>query len=139
MIEGWCGDNYLVLFEENAASLEDGYGFAEYLPGYCLVGLRGWDDFIVQDISGGLFTVPTVPLSKDYLEPLKPEDIRGEIEPEPQLMNKIKWYIQPLIFGGDGKLGDNVTWLTLEQHTKAVKWWNAMYRDLTRGTNLSPA
>jgi hypothetical protein len=135
MVEGWCGEDYLILFEEQASSLEAAYALSEFLPGYRLVGLRGWDDFIVADSVGGLFTVPTVPLSTNYLEPLNPEDIQGDIKPEPQLKNKIKWYIQPLIFGGEGKLGNNLTWVTVEQHTMAVKFWNERYRDFTQGSN----
>src|SRR5207247_10859148 len=69
MTEGWCGDDYLILFEQDALSLEQAYGLTAALPGYHLVGLRGWDDFIVEDAAGARFTVPTVPLLAPYLKP----------------------------------------------------------------------
>jgi hypothetical protein len=34
------------------------------------------------------------------------------------------------VFGGDPTLGDNVTWVTLTQHTELVQWWNQKYREL---------
>src|SRR5438034_11282170 len=69
MAEGWCGDDYLVLFEQDALSLEQAYGLTAALPGYHLVGLRGWDDSIVQDRAGARFTVATVPLLARYPKP----------------------------------------------------------------------
>jgi hypothetical protein len=69
--EGWYGEDYLILYDgpESTAASER-YGVAQSLPHYRLVGLSGWDDFIVKDPSGALFTVPTVPLDTDFLESL---------------------------------------------------------------------
>ena len=61
MNEGWLGEEYIVLFEEKAPELERAYGLADFLPGYKLLGLRGGEDFIVEDNNGSLFTFPTVP------------------------------------------------------------------------------
>ena len=47
MVEGWRGDEYFVLFEAQGLSLQGAYGLTEGLRGYRLLGLRGWDDFIV--------------------------------------------------------------------------------------------
>jgi len=56
--QGWHWDEYLVLFTDRVATAaSDGYGIADMLPGYQIVGLRGWDDFIVRNSDGGQFTV----------------------------------------------------------------------------------
>jgi hypothetical protein len=130
MIEGWLRDDYLILFEETALSLEAAYDLSTYLPGYRLVGLRGWDDFIVEDSGGRLFTVPTVPILRDHLSPLRFEDTRGDLVPDDRLTGKIKWYVTPIALGGDPKPGNNMIWVTLDQHTQLVKWWNGKYREL---------
>ena len=59
MIEGWYNDDYLVLFEEQeeAVRMTGIYGVRENLPGYTVVGLRGWDDFIVMDGKQQFFTI----------------------------------------------------------------------------------
>jgi hypothetical protein len=69
---GWYGDEYLVLFDASevaGASLR--YDIASSLPGYEVLGLRGWDDLIVADPSGAHFTVPAVPILAMYLEPFQ--------------------------------------------------------------------
>ena len=40
---------------------------------------------------------------------------------------RIKWYVKPLVFGGDPELGDNVIWVTQEDHVSLVRWWNRLY------------
>lgn len=50
MQEGWCGEDHLILFAElEIDSVSARYAFPALLPGYRILGLRGWDDFIVQD------------------------------------------------------------------------------------------
>jgi hypothetical protein len=140
MVEGWYGDEYIALFGEAAPKLEAAYALPDYLPGYRLVGLKGWDDFIVRDSTGAWFTVPTVPLSSEHLESYGVPDGLGERIPEEgglppfdeQGRRKIKWYIQPIVFGGDPGHGDNLTWVTLEQHAELVRWWNRKYRELAQ-------
>ena len=69
MIEGWYGDDYLIFFEESElSSAETRYNFTTLLPGFQIVGLRGWNDFIVRDSAGHTYSVPTVPIDKRYLE-----------------------------------------------------------------------
>jgi hypothetical protein len=47
--EGWLEDEYLILFEESeAVAIADGYGVPVALPGFELIGLRGWDDFLFE-------------------------------------------------------------------------------------------
>ena len=109
------------------------------MPGYTLVGLKGWDDFIVRDLSGAALTVPTVPLSSEYLEPYDVPSGSGErtsdggLPPlDGQGRGKIKWYVKPLIFGGDPSLGENLIWVTLEEHAELVRWWNRLRRELVQ-------
>jgi hypothetical protein len=139
MREGWYGDNYLVLFEDAAASLECAYGIANALPGYHLVGLLGWDDFIVEDAHGVSFTVPTVPLMGDYLTLCVLTDFPHALAPDDRFEGKIKWYVKPLIFGGDPNYGDNLSWVTQDQHIQLVNWWNKLYRHLAAGGEGMPA
>ncbi len=139
MIEGWYGDDYLILFEERAPALERAYGLSAALPGYRLVGLRGWDDFIVDDSNGARFTVPTVPVLAEHLAPFSTPKGPPRAEVDPTVRGRIKWYVTPIVFGGDPKLGANVTWVDLEQHTQLVTWWNRKYHDVKEGRDGAPA
>jgi len=130
MKEGWLGDYYPILFEEKASALEKTYALRDFLPGHHLVGLRCWDDFIIEDNGGSLFTVPTVPLLQDHLQTFELDLKHGELVPDEQTTGTIKWYVTPICFGGDPKVGPNVDWVNLEQHTQLVKWWNHKFREL---------
>ena len=131
MIEGWHGDDYFVLFEaSDVNTVSERYGISEQLPGYMIVGLKGWDDFIVRDSQGQTYTIPTVPVDGQYLKPFKvPEDI-SMLQSDERFTGKIKWYVKPVVFGGDPAVGENVTWLNQEQHAQLVRWWNAQYSAL---------
>jgi hypothetical protein len=124
MDEGWLDDDYLILF--SAAESEEAskrYGIVLSLPGYVILGLRGWDDFIVRDPAGNIYCVPTVPLDKQYLKDFRlPQP--AALEADSRFEGKIKWYITPLIFGGDPEDKTNLTWVTHEQHAQLVVWWN---------------
>jgi hypothetical protein len=66
MTEGWLGDDYLILIDETEiASVLESYATSQFLLDHQVVGLFGWDDFIVRDAS----TVPTVPVTPKYLLP----------------------------------------------------------------------
>jgi hypothetical protein len=139
MIEGWHNDDYLTLFDEQSiADLSSRYGVEAYLAGYQIVGLRGWDDFIIRDGRGMLYKVPTVPLSPQYLEPLGFAINPGCIQPDKRFEGKIKWYVHPIVFGGDPSSKENMAWLTLEQHIEAVKWWNQKYKDALKASPDCP-
>jgi hypothetical protein len=73
MREGRLGDDYLVLFFSGSeiSSATDKYGFETLLPGFEVLGLRGWDDFVVRDRAGKCFSIPTVPVDPRYLEVIK--------------------------------------------------------------------
>jgi len=128
LIEGWLDENYLILFsEEEGSEAAERYQLDAALPGYTLVGLRGWDDFIVRDAIGKTYTVPTVPLDAMYLEAFELPSTLA-LQGDPRFAGRVKWYIKPLIFGGDPQAKDNLTWLSLPQHVELVVWWNATYR-----------
>ena len=131
MIEGWQGDDYLIVFDESEASdLTARYEFYRFLADYSIVGLRGWDDFIVRDANGMLATVPTVPVLSEYLAPLPFSIETGHMKFDERLVGRIKWYTRPLVFGGDPAAKENMIWVTLEQHIQLVKWWNDLYRKM---------
>jgi hypothetical protein len=70
MEEGWYNDDYLILFDPAEVPwASDRYGVASALPGFQVIGLRGWDDFLVRDAGGHVFTIPSVPLDAKYLVP----------------------------------------------------------------------
>lgn len=132
MREGWHGNQYLILFElTEIPSASQRYDLPRFLPGYDIVGLRGWDDFIVQDADGNLFTVPTVPLEPRFLKPLELDVSCLQFEPVPRVARRIKWYVTPIVFGGDTSLEANVIWIDLAQHAQLVKWWNNKYHEVS--------
>lgn len=130
MREGWLGKDYLILFEPpELTQVSENYSFANLLPGYKLVGLRGWDDFIVEDGEGKLFTVPTVPVDRKYLAPVQ-LPVFKELEADRQLEGKIKWYLKPLVFGGDPSTHQNQVWISHNQHSQLVRYWNGVYQSV---------
>lgn len=134
MVQGWHNDDYLILFQEQSESvnLAGLYGLANYLPGYSLVGIKGWDNFIVCTAANQFFTVPTVPMDMRYLQPLDFAVDFTKIRADKRFADKIKWYLKPIVFGGDPNDEGNIAWLSLNQHADAVKWWNQLYFDAIR-------
>lgn len=130
MTEGWFGDDYFVLFsDDEAVAASRRYGIGEALPGYMIIGLRGWDDFVVRDSAGCTYAVPTVPITSGSLERI---DVPpgASLEPDDRFPGKIKWYTTPIVFGGTPEPGENLTWVDHDQHAALVVWWNAKYREL---------
>ena len=108
-------------------SMTDRYEIRTYLPGFSAVGLKSWDEFILCDANDHFYTVPTVPLTSQHLKPFDFVLNSVGIHRDDRLAGKIKWYIQPIVFGGSPLDKKNETWITLDQHVEAVKWWNAKY------------
>jgi hypothetical protein len=101
-------------------------------PQFCRVsniGSAGWDDFIVQDVAGRSYSIPTVPLDFQYLSPFNIPPNVNLVKAE-RFEGKVKWYVKPIGFGGDPKAEDNITWLSLEQHTQWVRWRNDLHRSV---------
>ena len=131
MIQGWNNDDYLILFEEQneAIKMSERYVVSSSLPGYALIGLKSWDDFILQDAKNHFFTIPTVPLDLQYLQPFVFNVDLTKLRADQRFAGKIRWFIKPIIFGGDPSADANTTWLSIDEHVEAVKWWNQFYRD----------
>lgn len=136
MKDGWQNDDHFILFEsqEEAMAATARYGLSEYLPGYFVVGLKGWDDFILCDTSGKYFTVPTVPLSKEEIRPYSFPVEALKLKSDERFANKIKWYIKPIVFSGSPTEDGNMAWITHEQHAQAVRFWNKTYFELKNKT-----
>jgi hypothetical protein len=131
MLEGWHGDDYLILFDESEISLAtDRYAILQSLPGFKLLGLRSWDDFIVENTTGQTYSVPTVPLDSELLSPFSGPQEKTILSADKRFTGKIKWYVKPIVFGGNPEIGENVAWVSHEEHAKLVKWWNDKYRSL---------
>ena len=131
MIQGWHNDDYLILFDEQSEVefMTERYAVKKYLPGYILVGIRGWDDFILRDTDGLLYTVPTVPLAAEHLRPFTIDIDSASLRADNCVADRIKWYVQPIIFGGDPQSEQNIVWITLAQHIDFVTWWNTKCRE----------
>lgn len=128
MTEGWIDNVYIAMYEPGEAeSFERACKFDSLLPGYSVVGLRGWQDFIVTDSTGSAFIVPTVPLEAEYLEPFE-IPVAGKLTPDNRLAGKVRWLVKPLAFGGSPDQHDNVTWISHQQHAELIGWWNNQYR-----------
>ena len=67
------------------------------------------------------YSVPTVPLIGRRVEPFTLPGPEVRLQPDPRFMGKIKWYLQPLVFGGDPEAGPNLVWIRHEQHAQLVK------------------
>jgi hypothetical protein len=129
MKEGWIGDDYLILFDESEIATTDKlYAVSEMLPGYHALGLRGWDDFIVRDSQGTIYSLPTIPLDPRYLVSYIVPELPKNFSPDPRFIGRIKWYVKPIVFGGDPTQKENTTWVSLEEHARLVRWWNDLYR-----------
>jgi len=130
MKEGWFGEDYFILFAESErTSKSQRYGVATALPGYTVIGLRGWDDLIVRDTRGDAYTVPALPIAPQYLSQCEVPD-GTFLQADSRFTGKVKWYVKPLVFGGDPEAEDNVTRVSHEQHAELVVWWNQLYRKL---------
>jgi hypothetical protein len=131
MIEGWDGDDYLILFDEaESEQLTEGYGVRQYLPELTVVGIHGWDDFILRDIAGQLFRVPTVPLLPKCIDEFEQIPDASRLTTDARFAGKIKWYTKPVVFGGDPSSEGNMIWVDIQKHQELVRWWNQKYKEI---------
>ena len=130
MIEGWAKEEYFSLFdEEESKKLTSKYEIDKMLPGFFLIGIIGWDDFLLFK-EGQLFRCPTVPATLEYVEKLDQMKMPNELQIDEKLKAKIKWYIKPLVFGGSPTEESNIEWVDYNKHIELVKWWNAKYQEI---------
>ncbi|MEM7018467.1 MAG: hypothetical protein AAF512_14135 [Pseudomonadota bacterium] len=121
----------MILFDDvESQKMTAGYGTWRYLPEFSIVALIGWDDFILRSQSGGLFRVPTLPLSKEYLSEYVSIPQPSNLIPDEKFVDKIKWYIKPIVFGGASEAEENIEWVNLQTHQELVRWWNQKYHAL---------
>ena len=113
--------------QSEAIAASERYGTHSVLPAHLIVGLRGWDDFLVCNSKGLLFTIPTVPFDSKYLAPSALRIDESALRVDPRFAGKIKWYVKPIAFGGDPAADENTTWVNHQQHTELVRWWNDLY------------
>jgi len=133
VIEGWYGSDHLILFNETEiSSVSDRYALSQFLPGYKVIGLRGWDDFILQDSSGATYCALTVPALAGTPLGIRAPTRSATLRPDDRFHGKIKWYVKPVVFGGDPQSQANVIWVSHDQHAELVKYWNGLYRYLKR-------
>ncbi|NTW29544.1 MAG: hypothetical protein HGA39_09325 [Coriobacteriia bacterium] len=130
MNEGWHGDEYYIIFGEGEiADATQRYRVAQEFPEHSVMGLRGWDDLIVCDSEGQAFAVPSVPLDARHVLPCNVPEA-ASLEADSRFVGLVKWYVTPIVFGGDPQAQDNITWVSHEQHSELVAWWNERYREL---------
>lgn len=132
MVTGWHGDEHLILFEEPLEAIEmtRRYGVDDRIPEHTLIGLRGWDDFILMSPDQRQKIAPTVPLTVDGMAEWEIPNDLSSLEPDPKTAGKIKWYVTPLVFGGSPTDEANITWVTIDQHVDLVRWWNNKYDEI---------
>jgi hypothetical protein len=130
MDEGWLGNDYLILFAASELrGASERYTISDWLPGYEVVGLRGWDDLILRDAGFRTYSIPAVPLDLKYLEPFALPECGTTLEYNQRFAGKIKWYVHPLVFGGE-VTEENTTWVDHPTHGGLVGFWNKMYRSI---------
>jgi hypothetical protein len=129
--DGWLNNDFFIILDElEVKSWSERYAISTMLPGHQIVGLKGWDDFVIRNNDGHLFLVPTVPCVREYVQPFGNLIVDFELKPAPSFSAKIKWYTQPIVFGGDPTSQENMTWVTFDQHSDLVKWWNEKYQEI---------
>jgi hypothetical protein len=71
-----------------------------------------------------------MPLSTAYIAPFQLPGVDQIWTSDPQFRGKVKWYVKPLVFGGDPSSHENQTWIDHDQHAQLVRYWNDVYRSL---------
>src|SRR6267142_1069972 len=99
MREGWHGEDYLVLFDESeVAAASERYEVLRLLPGFKVLGLRSWDDFVVRNATGQTYMVPTLPLDTQHLSSFSVPDGETTLQSDGRFTGKVKWYVKPIPF-----------------------------------------
>jgi hypothetical protein len=114
-----------------------GYEIQACLPRLSNSRTSRWDDFIVRDAAGRVYTVPSVPMDSQYLFPWTVPSDGSSLKPDLRFTGKIKWYTRPVIFGGDASDPTNALWISQAQHMQLVTWWNLKYLELCTGSGAA--
>ena len=132
MKQGWSGDDYLIVFDAaESERMTEAYGIRDFLPDATIIAIHGWDDFIIRNAKGQLFQVPTLPLDTLHMTAFRRKLNIANLVADSRFTDKVKWYVNPIVFGGDPEIGDNIIWIDLETHQELVRWWNRKYADVT--------
>jgi hypothetical protein len=134
MTYGWYNDIHYNLFSPDEVDIYlKKNALQKYFSSYQLVGLVGWDDFLLKQ-NNSYYTIPTVPIDFKYLSEFDFNLNIDELKNDKNITDKIKWYIKPLIFGGDPKLGENIQFIDLGTHAELIAFWNKTYCSLKNNT-----
>jgi len=69
-------------------------------------------------------------MDSGFLSPYVLPEAESSLVPDERFLGKIKWYVQPIVFGGAPNVEKNVIWVNHEEHAQAVTWWNDLYRSV---------
>ena len=84
----------------------------------------------MQDARGATYCVPTIPTVADHLSAYTLPSSVTTLSPDDRRQGKVKWYVKPIVFGGDPQSQENIIWVNHDQHAQLVKYWNGVYRSL---------
>jgi hypothetical protein len=65
-----------------------------------------------------------------YVESLDEVPDPSGLNQDRRFTGKIKWYTQPIVFGGDPSSEENMIWVDIQKHQELVKWWNRKYTEV---------
>jgi hypothetical protein len=127
-LEGWLSKNYYILFSNEEKQLYwEQHHLKKYLPDFDVFGLFNWDYFIINKSNKLYAIVPTVPLMEKYITVFTYINRSMLLTQDPKQKGKIKWYKNPLVFGGNANDPDNITMIKMEKHAKLIEEWNKTY------------
>ncbi|MEM9400752.1 MAG: hypothetical protein AAF984_11140 [Verrucomicrobiota bacterium] len=129
MQEGWLGNEYIVLFEEDEISQKSvAYNVEQLLPGHRILGLISWDDFLVVDqATEQVYRVPTIPASLMNRKIWTADIKTDEFCHDQRYTGKVKWHVRPTALGGNPESSKNLVWISHDEHPELVKYWNEMH------------
>jgi len=70
----------------------------------------------------------------EIVEPFCAPTQGAALKSDPRFAGKINWCVQPVVFGGNPRLGENIIWVDHSRHSQLVLFWNRKYREL-KGNN----
>lgn len=79
-----------------------------------------------------IFRVPTIPLILKKKEEWPHKVDLAALKPDGRFQGKVKWYLKPVVFGGDPNPGGNLVRISHEDHVQGVKYWNQVYSQAVR-------